>query len=37
MKKGYKRLLFFEIMLFLILILNGFVWNVLKEYNMVIF
>lgn len=37
MKKGYKRLLFFEIILFLILILNSFVWNILKEYNMVIF
>lgn len=37
MKKGYKRLLFFEIMLFLILILNSFAWNILKEYNMVIF
>lgn len=37
MKKGYKRLLFFEIILFLILILNSFVWNILKEYNMAIF
>lgn len=37
MKKGYKRLLFFEIIIFLILILNSFVWNILKEYNMVIF
>lgn len=37
MKKGYKRLLFFEITLLIILILNSFVWNILNEYNMVVF
>lgn len=37
MKKGYKRLLFFDIILFLIFILNSFVWNILNEYNMLIF
>ena len=37
MKKGYKRLLIFEIIMFLVLILNSFVWNILKEYNMIIF
>lgn len=37
MKRGYKRLLFFEFILFLIFILNSFVWNILKGYNLVIF
>lgn len=37
MKKGYKRLLIFEIIMFLVLILNSFVWNILKEYNIIIF
>lgn len=37
MKKGYRRLLFFEIILFLILLVNSFVWNILNNYIMVIF
>ena len=37
MKKGYKRLTYFEIILILILILNSFAWNILREYNMIIF
>ncbi len=37
MKKGYKRLLFFEIILLFIFFLNSFVWNILNEYNMLIF
>lgn len=37
MKRGYKRLLFFEATLLIILILNSFVWNILKEYIVVVF
>lgn len=37
MKKGYKRLLYFEIFVFLILILNSFVWNILNRYTIIIF
>ena len=37
MKRGYKRLLFFELILFCILILNSFVWNILSSYVMIIF
>ena len=37
MKRGYKRLLFFEMMLFLVLILNSFVWSILSGYKMIIF
>lgn len=37
MKKGYKKLLFFELVLFSILILNSFVWNILSEYIMIAF
>lgn len=34
-KKGYKKLLIFESILFLILILNSFVWNILSSYVMI--
>lgn len=37
MKKGYKRLLIFEIMVFLVFILNSFISNILGEYNIVVF
>ena len=37
MKRGYKRLLFFEMFLFIILILNSFVWNILSNYMMIIY
>ena len=37
MKKGYQRLLIFEIILFIILFINSFVWNILNNYIMVIF
>jgi len=37
MKKGYKRLLIFETFLLILIIINSFVWNILKDYNMVIF
>ena len=37
MKKGYKRLLIFEIILILFLILNSFFWNVLNNYSMLLF
>ena len=37
MKKGYIRLLIFEIFVFLILILNSFAENILSGYKMVIF
>ncbi len=33
MKRGYKRLLIFEILIFIILILNSFVWNILSSYT----
>jgi len=36
MKKGYKRILIFEIVISLILILNSFVSNILGEYNIII-
>ena len=37
MKKGYKRLLIFEIFVFLVLILNSFAENILSGYKMIIF
>ena len=37
MKKGYKRLLLFELLLFIILILNSFFKNVLSNYGIIIF
>ena len=37
MKKGYRRLLIFEIVLFAILIINSFVQNILNNYIMSIF
>ena len=37
MKKGYKKLLLFEVILLIVLILNSFVWNILNEYGMVVF
>ena len=37
MKKGYKKLLVFEIMVFLVFILNSFISNILGEYNVVVF
>lgn len=37
MKKSYKRLLIFQIALFLVLILNSFISNILSGYNIVIF
>ena len=33
MKRGYKRLLVFEAVIFVILILNSFVWNILSSYT----
>lgn len=37
MKKGYSRLLTFEVLIFLFLILNSFVWNILSGYKMLLF
>ncbi len=37
MKKSYKKLLLFQLMIFLIFILNSFVSNILSGYNFVIF
>ena len=37
MKKGYKKLLIFEILIILILVLNNFVWSILKGYYKVLF
>lgn len=37
MKKGYMRLLGFEIFIFLVLILNSFVLNILSGYKLIIF
>ena len=37
MKKGYKRLLVFELLVLLILFLNSFVWNILSNHFMNIF
>ncbi len=37
MKRGYKKLLLFEIIIFIILILNSFVWNILSSYKISIF
>lgn len=37
MKKGYLRLLRFEFIVFVILFLNSFVWNILSGYKMIIF
>lgn len=36
MKRGYKRLLVFESLIFIILVLNSFVWNILSTYKMCI-
>ncbi len=37
MKRGYKRLLIFELILLIILILNSFVSNILKDYIFILF
>ena len=37
MKRGYKRLLIFELIMFFILVLNSFFWNILGSYSTVIF
>lgn len=37
MKRGYKKLLLFELIIFIILILNSFVWNILSSYKIGIF
>jgi len=37
MKKGYKRLLFFQIIIFLILLLNSFISSILVKYGIVLF
>lgn len=37
MKKGYQKLLIFEIILFVFLFLNSFVWNILDSYNTILF
>ena len=37
MKKGYKKLLIFEFIIFIILILNSFVWNILENYTTILF
>ncbi len=37
MKKGYKRLLIFQIVIFLLLLVNSFIWNILRTYNIVFF
>lgn len=37
MKRGYKRLLVFNIFLFIILLLNSFLFDVLSRYRMIIF
>ena len=37
MKRGHKRLLLFEIVIFVILILNSFVWNILSSYTTSVF
>ena len=37
MKRGYKKLLLFEAFIFIILILNSFVWNILSSYKIGIF
>ena len=37
MKKGYKKLFIFELIILLILFLNSFVWNILTGYKMPIF
>lgn len=37
MKKGYKRLAIFQVILFLIFILNSFISNILSEYNTIFF
>jgi len=37
MKRGYRRLLIFEIILFMILFLNSFVHNILVDYKLILF
>ena len=37
MKRGYKRLLFFEIIIFIVLFINSFIINILSGYKMTIF
>lgn len=37
MKRGYKKLLIFELIIFIILFLNSFVWNILSSYKISIF
>ena len=37
MKRGYKKLLVFELFIFIIMFLNSFVWNILSKYKLGIF
>lgn len=37
MKRGYKKLLIFELTMFIVLILNSFITNILGSYSMIIF
>lgn len=37
MKRGHRNLLIFELIMFAILIINSFVWNMLESYTMIIF
>ena len=37
MKRGYKKLLIFELVIFAILILNSFVWNILSSFRISMF
>ena len=37
MKRGYKKLLIFQLIMFFILILNSFVHNILGNYSTIIF
>ena len=37
MKRGYKRLLIFELIIYFILTINSFFWNLLGSYITVIF
>lgn len=37
MKKGYKRLLIFQLIIFFVLILNSFVSNILNDYAIIVF
>lgn len=37
MKRGYKKLLIFELIIFIMLILNSFIWNILGSYITIVF